>query len=150
MYFAVVRGRGGAGGAPWLTLDPTKKYTMSHRGMGLRSESQGVPLPTGVVLLGAGAGGLQDSGGALPDPSFLSHSRHPLSPNTQARVQVRAVGGPIPVVLLFLRNGVFTPHSSSLAPVTVGATWTTLTITDVVLPALAEYHVQVRLSTVFL
>ncbi|KAI8468211.1 MAG: hypothetical protein J3K34DRAFT_523112 [Monoraphidium minutum] len=60
------------------------------------------------------------------------------------RVQARATAA-APVTLLLLRNRVFSPHAPSLAPVTVGpAAWTTLTATDVVLPATDEYHVQIE------
>jgi hypothetical protein len=60
-------------------------------------------------------------------------------------VQARATA-PAPVTLLFLRDVTYAPFAPSFVPVILGAAWTTITIADVVLPAAAQYHVQIELG----
>jgi hypothetical protein len=103
--------------------------------------------PAGAV---AAASGTQGASAAVVTAGTASYNLQFVGPWTQltagrkytARVQVRATT-PSPVTLVFLRNLVYTPFAPSFAPVTVGTAWTTLTIADVILPATAEYHVQV-------
>jgi hypothetical protein len=103
--------------------------------------------PAGAV---AAASGTQGASAAVVAAGTASYNLQFVGPWTQltggrkytARVQVRATA-PSPVTLVFLRNLVYTPFAPSFAPVTVGTAWTTLTIADVILPATAEYHVQV-------
>ena len=60
-----------------------------------------------------------------------------------ARIQARATA-PTPALLLFLQNAVYDPVAPSFAPTTLGTGWVTLEIANVVIPATAEYHVQLE------